>query len=301
VNVSSPEKNCGKTTLRDIIALFVPRPLPTENLTIAVLFRLVHSQSPVILADEYDLWLPANEELRGLLNAGHRYGAKVQRCVGDDYDVREFSVYAPAVLCGIGALPATLHDRSIVIRLERAKRGELEADFNPIAENKHERELGRKLARWCADNRDRFAIADPKLPENAFNRVKNNWRPLFAIAEVAGDWPQRCADAFVRLTNPEYDADSLRVELLVDIRQVFTGERMFSKDLIEQLAQLSERPWPEVCRGRPITERWLARNLAAFRIRPKLLRIGESNPARGYEKTDFKEVFERYLSEVGGI
>jgi hypothetical protein len=64
---------------------------------------------------------------------------------------------------------------------------------------------------------------------------------------------------------------------------------------------MAERPWPEVCRGKPITERWLARNLAVFHIRPKLLRIGESNPARGYEKTDFKDVFERYLSEVGGI
>jgi hypothetical protein len=297
LNISSPEKNCGKTTLRDVVALFVPRPVLTENLSTAVLFRIVAAHSPVILADEYDTWLFENGELRGLFNAGHRQGAMALRCVGDDNEVRGFAAYAPAVLCGIGALPSTLHDRSIVVRLERAKRGELQARFD----SRHveaEHELCRKVARWCNDHLAQLAACDPQLPEGVFNRLADNWRPLFAIAEVAGgDWPQRCADAFVRLTNTEYHADSLRVELLVDIRQVFTGERMFSKDLVEQLAHMAERPWPEVCRGKPITERWLARNLAVFRIRPKLLRIGDDDPARGYERADFEDVFARYLSK----
>jgi uncharacterized protein DUF3631/CHC2-type zinc finger protein len=300
LNISSPEKSCGKTTLRDVLACFVPRPVLTENLTTAVLFRLVDAQSPVILADEYDSWITGNEELRGLLNAGHRKGAMVFRCEGDNNEVRGFAAYTPAVLCGIGALPGTLHDRSIVIRLERAKRGELQARFD----SRHvevENELCRKLARWCIDNRDRIAACEPKLPENAFNRVADNWRPLFAIAEIVGsDWPRRCADAFARLTSRESeDAESLRVMLLADIQQVFTAERMFSKDLIEQLAQLSERPWPEVCRGKAITERWLARNLAAFGIRSKTLRIGEER-AKGYELSDFKETFERYLKPEEG-
>lgn len=33
LNVSSPEKGCGKTTLRDVLAVLVPRPLLAENLT----------------------------------------------------------------------------------------------------------------------------------------------------------------------------------------------------------------------------------------------------------------------------
>jgi hypothetical protein len=133
------------------------------------------------------------------------------------------------------------------------------------------------------------------MPERAFNRVADNWRPLFAIAAIAGgDWPKRCADAFEKLTRNDADTDGIRILLLTDIRQVFTRERMFSKDLIEQLAEMSERPWPDVCRGRPITERWLARNLAAFRIHSKTLRIGDDR-AKGYERADFSEAFERYL------
>jgi len=63
---------------------------------------------------------------------------------------------------------------------------------------------------------------------------------------------------------------------------------------------MSERPWPEVCRGKPLTERWLARNLSAFGIHPKLLRIGDDwRPSRGYDKADFNDAFMRYLPETG--
>jgi hypothetical protein len=201
LNISSPERGCGKTTLRDLISLFVPRRLLTENLSTAVLFRVVDEHAPVILADEYDAWLRDNEELRGLLNAGHRRGGIVLRCVGDNHEVRAFKACTPVVLCGIGELPGTLADRSITIRMERAKPGELSARFDPRY-TETEQQLYRKLARWCADNRERLQRSDPVLPDGVFNRLADNWRPLFAIAEVAAwGWPKRCAEAFVKLTS----------------------------------------------------------------------------------------------------
>jgi hypothetical protein len=57
---------------------------------------------------------------------------------------------------------------------------------------------------------------------------------------------------------------------------------------------MSDRPWPEVWRGKPITERWLAQKLGDFGIHPKTLRIGEER-AKGYEQADFGEAFQRYL------
>src|SRR5262249_13380565 len=157
------------------------RPLPTENLTAAVLFRVVEKRKPTVLADECDTWLHDNEELRGMFNAGHRRGGQALRCEGDSHEVQAFRVYGPAVLCGIGALPGTLHDRSIVIRLVRAKPGEVLARFDS-RRTEEETELCRKLARWTADNFSRLETADPELPETAFNRLADNWRPLFAIA-----------------------------------------------------------------------------------------------------------------------
>lgn len=300
LNISSPEKQCGKTTLRDLIALLVPRPMQTENLTVAVLFRAVQSSKPTLLADECDAWLGKNEEIRGLLNAGHRRGGQAFRCEGDGHEVRGFEVFAPAVLCGIGALPGTLHDRSIKILLRRAKRGEVEERFDS-RRTQREAELCRKLARFCADSYSLLEECDPVLPSNVFNRLADNWRPLFAIAEIAGgDWPMRASYAFANVvTKGETDAQGEGTMLLVDIREILNdtdAKRIFSRSLVEELCSLSHRPWPEANRGRVITEHWLARRLALFGIKPTTMRIDDDR-AKGYEISDFTEAFDRYLTE----
>ena len=302
LNIASPEKQCGKTTLRDVIAALVPRPLATENLSVAVLFRVIEAHKPTLLADECDAWLRDNEELRGMLNAGHRYGGKALRCVGDGNEVRAFNVFSPAVLCGIGSLPATLHDRSIVVRLERAKAGEVCERFDS-RRTQREQELSRKLARFCADNRARLETCDPVLPSGAFNRLADNWRPLFAIAEIAGgDWPQRAATAFAKLVGrQDADAHGLGAMLLADIRQVFNQaatERMLSKQLVESLCALPDRPWPEANKGRTITQNWLARRLREFGVSSKSIRA-DGGHGNGYESAHFQEAFDRYLPTSG--
>jgi putative DNA primase/helicase len=299
LNITSPEKGCGKTTLLDVIALFVPRPLRTENFTAAVLFRLIEARKPTILADEYDSWLKNNEELRGLLNAGHRRGGQVARCEGDSHEVRAFRVFGPALLCGIGALPGTLHDRSIPIRLERAKPGELQERFDSRHTDR-ERELCRKLARWCSDNRAAFESCDPKLPAGAFNRLADNWRPLSAIAEVAGgDWPRRCAEAFAKLTSTDdLNAHGIGTLLLADIAEIFdktATDKIPSVRLADELAAIEGRPWAEWGKHRkPISPNQLANQLHRFGIKPDGIRVGDHTP-RGYRLTDFQEAFERYL------
>ena len=249
VNLCSPEKGCGKTTALDVLASLTPRPLRTESITPAVLFRLVETCRPTLLLDEVDSYLPSNEELRGLLNAGHKRGARAFRCEGDSNTVKGYNAFAPAALAGIGNLPGTLYDRSIVIRLLRAKPGEITARFD----SRHvttETELCRKLARWTVDHFARLESADPALPEAAFNRLADNWRPLFAIADAAGcDWPARAAAAFAALTPSEdADAQGIGATLLADIAAVFAGaeaDKLPSAELAEALAGIEGREWAE--------------------------------------------------------
>jgi hypothetical protein len=300
LNITSPEKGCGKTTLRDVIACLVPRPLATENLTSAVLFRVIESYKPTLLADECDAWINDNEELRGLLNAGHRAGGKALRCDGEKNEVRAFNVFAPALLAGIGTLPGTLQDRSIVIRLERAKPGEVRERFDS-RKTPREQELCRKLARFCADNSSSLEACDPVLPPNAFNRVADNWRPLLAIAEIAGgDWPQRARAAFASLVSTQdADAQGIGTMLLSDIQKIFkeaNKERIFSKALVSELCDMTDRPWPEANHRSAITENWLARRLKPFGILSKTLRI-DAQQAKGYERSRFSEAFARYLPD----
>lgn len=302
LNFTSPEKGCGKTVARDVIALLVPRSIATENVTCAVLFRLIEKHRPVILADEYDAWLRDNEDLRGLLNSGHRRGGQVYRCEGDGNEVRAFGVFSPVVLCGIGALPGTLHDRSIVIRLTRAKPGEVAARFDS-RKTEIEKELCRKLARWTTDNRQQIKDCDPRLPDSAYNRLADNWRPLFAVAEVAGgDWPRRAAEAFAKLTSSDdLEAHGIGTRLLADIQTVFADSRsdkMFSNKLAAKLREMEGHPWAEYGKQRnPITANQLAKALKRFGVTPLPIRIG-GETGKGYRKPDFSDVFERYLPDA---
>jgi hypothetical protein len=46
-------------------------------------------------------------------------GSTVLRTVGDDHEPRAFSTYSAAAIALIGALPDTLHDRSVPVELKR--------------------------------------------------------------------------------------------------------------------------------------------------------------------------------------
>jgi len=122
--VTSPEKGCGKTTLLDVLSHLVWRPLPTANATVSAIFRVVEMLRPTLLIDEGDTFLSENQELRGILNTGHRRGGSVTRTVGEDFEPRAFSTYSACAISLIGKLPATIADRSVPIDLRRRRADE---------------------------------------------------------------------------------------------------------------------------------------------------------------------------------
>ena len=65
-----------------------------------------------------------NEELRAILNAGFERGSKVRRCVGPNHDLKDFAVFCPKALAGIGRLPDTVSDRCIPIHLIAKKKSD---------------------------------------------------------------------------------------------------------------------------------------------------------------------------------
>jgi hypothetical protein len=182
---AAPEKRCGKTTLLDVVGLLVPRPLSTANITVAATFRTIEAARPTLLIDEADTFLGTNEELRGILNSGHRAGGRVIRTVGEDFEAKVFSTHCPAAIAQIGKLPDTLADRSIHISMKRRAPGETVSRFL-LGRTPELSEAAMKAARWIADNAEAIRDCDPDIPESIFNRAADNWAPLFAIAEVAG-------------------------------------------------------------------------------------------------------------------
>ena len=169
--------------------------LPTANVSAAALFRVVEGYRPTLLVDEADTFLAESDDLRGVLNSGHRRGGSVLRTVGDDHEPRAFATYAAVAIGIIGSLPDTLADRSIPVDLKRKLSSEVTESFR-IDRVGHLEVLARKAARWAADNADAIAAADPDMPPGVHSRAADNWRPLFAIADAAGgEWPKRARAA----------------------------------------------------------------------------------------------------------
>jgi hypothetical protein len=293
--ITSPEKGCGKTTLLDVIGCLVNRPLLAANISAAAVYRTVECIQPTMLVDEADTFLRDNDELRGVLNSGHRRGGQVVRVSGEDYEPRAFSTFAPAAIAMIGKLPDTLNDRSIEISLRRRLPGEKLISFR-VDRTEELRRLARMARRFADDNHYTLLAADPNM--NLFNRQADNWRPLVAIADAAGGRWATAVRAAAEKISEANDDQSIRTQLLADIQTIFQQrgvDRLSSQELVTALTNLEDRPWPEWKNGKAITATALARLLAPLAITPGTKRLHDST-AKGYYFADFEDAFTRYLS-----
>src|SRR5262245_59746058 len=122
----SPEPASGKTRALEVSELLVPNPVEAINVSPAYLFRKVgNGDGATILLDEIDTVFgpkaKENEDIRGLLNAGHRRGAVAGRCVGHGKTVKteEIPAYCAVALAGLGWLPDTILSRSVIVRMRK--------------------------------------------------------------------------------------------------------------------------------------------------------------------------------------
>ena len=185
--ITSPTKRCGKSTLLRVIAKLVPRPLFLSGVTAAMLFRSIGDHRPVLLLDEADnAGLKHNEDLRIVFNEGvfaeaHDRPHRRRQPRAEDVSRSSRQLCWP----GSATVPATLMDRSIIIRMRRKLRSETKTRFDRRNVG-HLTELGRQAARFAIENVEALAGADPKVPAGLNDRELDGWRPLLAIADMAG-------------------------------------------------------------------------------------------------------------------
>jgi putative DNA primase/helicase len=288
----SPTKRCGKTSVLILIYFLTPRSELSSNITAPALFRYIEDVRPTLLIDEADSFAKDNEELRGILNSGHtKAAANVIRNV--DHKPRRFSTWAPKAIATIGTLADTLEDRAVVVRLQRKPPG---ATVQRLGrrDNADFAALRSQAARWAADNFDKLADPDPKMP-NLNDRAADNWRPLLAIADLAGGtWPEEARRAACLLSGEQQDG-AIGVELLRDIRSTFGDDDVIrSSDLVAKLTADAERPWAEWKHGRPLTQKQLAGLLAPFHIISLTVHPPGLPDGKGYRRIDFEEAWAAY-------
>ncbi|RCS59592.1 DUF3631 domain-containing protein [Parvibium lacunae] len=299
--INAPEKACGKSQLLDLMGRLSAKPLPASNSTAAGLFRAVELWEPTVLIDEADTFIRENDELKGLINAGHtRANAFVLRVVGDNHEPKLFKVWGAKALAGIALekhLPDATMSRAIIFELRRKLPHESVTRLRH-AEGGLFDGVAAKLARFAEDYAQQVRQARPTLPDELGDRAQDNWEPLLAIAGCAGtEWLQRATVAALTLSGAGDKTVSTGNELLADIQEIFENKRLAkisTADLIKALTDDDEKSWATYNRGKSITARQIATRLNGYGIKSKTVRIGYGT-AKGFELDQFTDAFTRYL------
>lgn len=241
-----------------------------------------------------------NEELRGVINAGHRRNGKVIRLEGTSFIPKEFSCFCPCAIAAIGKLPETIKDRSIIITMRRKLPEEKVEQLRVRLVEDELKVIKSKCARFMKDNAKRAGINIPDAPTALNDRSINNWEALFSIADlISEEWGNKTRNVSVYLSSAMKGEDetSIRTKLLEDIKDIFEEtkqEYISSTNLCNYLAEKEDRPWGDWRNGKAITPHSLAKQLGCFNIKPKQKKEFGTNVNR-YLLSDFKDVFNRYL------
>ena len=303
--VVSPLKRCGKSRLLDVVAETCHAPLITVNATIAAVVRSIGQDPPTLLVDEADtLWgtrkqADANEDLRGLLNAGHQRNRPMLRWDITSRTAEQLDTFAMALLAAIGELPDTIMDRAVVVRMRRRAPGEQVDPYRTRRDAPPLHDLRERLASWARAHLRQLQQATPAMPLE--DRAADTWEPLIAIADLAqGDWPARARDAAQAMTQAEAQQEedtAASVRLLADLRQVFQAadaEALYTSTILEALHMLEDAPWADWY-GHPLATRDLAKLLRPYQVESKNIREHGGAPRKGYARADLHDAWARYV------
>ncbi|MDX3587293.1 DUF3631 domain-containing protein [Streptomyces europaeiscabiei] len=307
--VVGPAKRCGKSRLLDVLTETVHEPMLTINTTPAAIFRSITDEPPTLLVDEADTIFGTpkqaekNEEMRGLLNAGHQRNRYVTRVVGNDHTPHRFATFAMAALAGIGDLPDTIMDRSVVIRMRRRAEGESVKPFRSRRDTPALHDLRDHIAAWARPLLDEAADLEPEMPVE--DRAADTWEPLVIVADLAaGPWPRLARTACAQMVAAEAAAEEdhpSSARILADIRRVFVAQRevdsLSTDELLHHLRQDPESPWAEWGRS-GLTARDLGSMLRGFDIKSGNIRLADGTQRKGYTRNKFLDAWRRYCPTV---
>lgn len=304
--IDAPERACAKTLYQTLLAMLSYRPLPAANASLSAVFRAIEQWGCTLFIDEADTFFKENKELQGVVNAGYKRGGVVLRAEasGDSYEPKAFSVYGPKSIAGIALtkhLPDSTMSRGIVFNMRRKLSTEKVQRMRSAEVGLFDR-LASQLMRFADDYKDKVRDARPELPDALSDRAQDNWEPLLAIAQCAGDeWFRRATIAALKMSVASEAQGSASNDLLTDIREVLVGyveDKIKSVDLIKKLCADEEMGWATYNRGKELTPRQLSKYLSVYNLKPRTVRQDGNKTPKGYYLDEFQDVFKHYLKPL---
>lgn len=213
----SSEPGSGKSTVMELLNLLCAQTFgldvePTESA-----FRsMLADEHATALCDEADLLFGAGKRktaIRAIINASYTRNGAVSYIRGGK--INRVRVFSPVALAGLdvmesatGGMLAAILSRSVIIRMRRPEGQEQIPDITASTAGQDAGKQGHDLlSLWAKGNREAIAETDPQLPDGVRLRPAQIWRPLLAVAEVAGGhWPDRARRACSELAQAVPDA-----------------------------------------------------------------------------------------------
>jgi hypothetical protein len=191
--IDSIAPESGKTTLMEHLDHLCRNPLLAVTMSSAALIPRILEKGPrTLLLDEVQRWLvegkPGVDEIIAVIGSGYRRGAHRPVLVSKgrkDWVALELPTFAPVAMAGNSPyLPQDAIDRSIRILLMPDHNGYAE-DSDWEALDTDVKELAQRAADWADSARAEVTNAEGKLPAGCVSRLREKWRPLMRVAELA--------------------------------------------------------------------------------------------------------------------
>lgn len=180
----------GKTRLQILIGYLSFNSISASNLTESSLFRFVDSCKGALIIDEYEnMGKEKRQAIGQLLNAGYkRDGGFVLRTEGDknQFRPRRFDTYSPKTISNIDGLNRVTASRTIKVELVPASgnAGGKEVSVNPQFQELRNLCHILIMQQWQDIERQYAAL---NTVDGVSNRKLELWRPMLAIAKLAGN------------------------------------------------------------------------------------------------------------------
>lgn len=294
--ITAPERECGKSTLLFLFSRVVYKPFTANNITQAVLYRVMEKYKPCLIVDEIDTSLKTKDELLGIVNAGYSRHAPMTPRVNTEKGnaIEAFNSFGAKIFCGIGEMKGTFTSRAIRFELRRKCNDDKPVKRLNFKTLPHEQTelLKRKIKRWSDDNRQTIRQTD--IAPTAENRNFDVTEILLQIATVLGvyDKALQACITLSQIKNPP----SQNEEFLSNVREVMQGKKNIFRDvLLNELVDNVEWQWGQYNGyNLPMTSNDLTNLFKHYKIISKNVRQGNISQ-RGYEYSQLEPVFKQYL------
>ena len=294
LNLSSPTKGCGKSTLRNLACHMSRNGIPVVYISAAAFRRLLNQWEPTLCMDEVDKRLKemgASEEanqIRIVLNAAFDKENRYQQICDtrNDNELLELDCWRTMILTGTGKRPEDTEDRCLTVVMRKSRSKLLHWGQRDRAKLI---EIRARLRRFAVDN---CQAVDSSLyldyfPNNPADlRAMDVYRPLLAIAHVAGLLTPDLLAIFERHAQGREQVEKpIGIQAMQAICELADqnpnwADVVPSKWIARALGELDETPFAAYGRrGKPISQIQLANLLKKFGLETKKQRVAEEKDA----------------------